>query len=133
MRLTRQRKIIIENLSSLKTHPTANDLYALLRDENSSLSFASLYRNLEVLSRDGLVKTLDGYGQSKRFDARTDDHFHFHCLACGTLVDYIPLKKGKTLVAMLDRILLLDKSLCSVKIEFNGFCKECLKKRRKKV
>jgi len=56
MRLTKQRKVIIDYLCSLKTHPTADDLFPPLKKRLPSMSLGSLYRNLDALTKKGKIK-----------------------------------------------------------------------------
>jgi Fur family ferric uptake transcriptional regulator len=82
-RMTKQRRIILEELTKIKTHPTAYDLYEMVKVRLPSISLGTVYRNLEHLSSKGLILKLDiGKGQ-KRFDATTKEHAHIMCLECG--------------------------------------------------
>ena len=86
-RLTRQRMMILETLRSLSTHPTAEELHVLVRGKLPSLSLATVYRNLERLSAEGLVNRIPGEGASRRFDGDVSLHHHARCRRCGQLVD----------------------------------------------
>ena len=49
MRLTNQRKIILEELRAVTTHPTADEVYGMVRKRMPRISLGTVYRNLEVL------------------------------------------------------------------------------------
>jgi Fur family transcriptional regulator, ferric uptake regulator len=53
MRLTNQRKIILEELQAVTTHPTADEIYGMVRQKMPRISLGTVYRNLEVLSSPG--------------------------------------------------------------------------------
>ena len=66
MRLTSQRKIILEELRAVHTHPTADEVYNLVRKKMPRISLGTVYRNLEVLSTLGLVRKLENTTRQKR-------------------------------------------------------------------
>jgi Fur family transcriptional regulator, ferric uptake regulator len=86
-RQTRQRQLILETLRGLKTHPTADEVYHLVRRQMPSVSLGTVYRNLERLSSDGLVRKIHGEGGSRRFDGDLSPHHHTRCRRCGRLED----------------------------------------------
>jgi Fur family transcriptional regulator, ferric uptake regulator len=86
-RLTNQRRIILEELVKLTCHPTADELHQLVRRRLPKISIATVYRNLEILSDEGLVLKMDVSGTQRRFDGTTTDHYHIRCMKCGRLDD----------------------------------------------
>ncbi len=87
IRVTGQRLAVYRALAMDKTHPTADRVYARLRRQMSSLSHATVYRILEFLEDEGLVRrvsTTDGVG---RFDANVAPHQHLVCRVCGSMRD----------------------------------------------
>ncbi len=61
-RNTRQRRLILEELRKLKTHPTAASLYAIVRRRMPKISLGTVYRNLELLNQMGMIRKLDFSG-----------------------------------------------------------------------
>ena len=55
-RMTRHRRVILEVLRRTRKHPTAEELYILVRRRLPRVSLATVYRNLEVLSEQGLIR-----------------------------------------------------------------------------
>lgn len=86
-RMTRQRKIILEELRKLKTHPTADELYEAVRARLPRISLGTVYRNLDVLQENGEVLKLESAGSQKRFDGDISPHYHVRCLRCGRVGD----------------------------------------------
>ncbi len=52
-RITHQREIILDELRSVKTHPTADELFEQVRSRLPRVSLATVYRNLEWLCQQG--------------------------------------------------------------------------------
>lgn len=122
MRLTPQRQIILEELSKVKTHPTANEIYDMVRRRLPRIGLGTVYRNLELMAENGLILKLEVGGTQKRFDATTDLHYHIRCLHCGR-VDDIDIKT----VPQLDQAAAdaTDWYVLGHHIEFVGICNSC--------
>ena len=87
IRLTTQRQIILEELAKVKTHPTASELYDMVRKRLPRIGLGTVYRNLELMADSGMILKIEVGGTQKRFDATTDDHYHIRCSACGRVDD----------------------------------------------
>jgi len=121
-RMTRQRKIILEELRMVKYHPTADDLYKAVRRRLPRISLGTVYRNLDLLSRAGLIQKLEVGGTQKRFDGDLEGHCHRRCVRCGKVED---VWLGD--VAAISRAIkvMTDYEVISHRIEFIGFCRDC--------
>jgi Fur family transcriptional regulator, ferric uptake regulator len=86
-RHTRQRQVILEELQKLTSHPTAAVLYTIVRRRLPKISLGTVYRNLELLARMGMVQKLELAGGEARFDGRVARHDHVRCVRCGRLDD----------------------------------------------
>ncbi|MCB2226431.1 MAG: transcriptional repressor [Desulfarculaceae bacterium] len=87
LRMTTQRQVIMEELQSVKSHPTAGELCQMVRRRLPRISLGTVYRNLDILSRAGMIQKLDVAGQEMRFDGNTMNHYHLRCLECGRVFD----------------------------------------------
>jgi Fe2+ or Zn2+ uptake regulation protein len=123
MRMTPQRRIILEELRKLDTHPSADELYRIVRRRLPRISLGTVYRNLEVLSRMGVIRRLELGGQQMRFDGRLQAHQHIQCIECGRIDD---LPAG-TAVTECDRDLLAGTGyeVLERRVEFVGMCPSC--------
>lgn len=130
MRLTTQRQIILEELSKVKTHPTANEVYDMVRKRLPRIGLGTVYRNLELMSETGIILKLEVGGTQKRFDATIDPHYHIRCLSCGKVNDIdIPVmdELNKT-AADISQYQVLGHH-----IEFSGICSECSNQDKKQM
>lgn len=87
VRKTKQRETILEVLRGTCSHPTADWIYHEVKKEIPNISLGTVYRNLRLLCQSGEIVELDLCGTLSRFDARTDNHYHFRCEHCGQLFD----------------------------------------------
>lgn len=87
MNYSKQRDAIQSYLMSVKTHPTAEEIYSELRKDNPELSLGTVYRNLDKLSKLGVILRLKGFGEKDRFDGNINHHYHSECIKCGKVID----------------------------------------------
>ncbi len=120
---TYQRRVILEELSKVKCHPTADEVYEMARKRLPNISIATVYRNLDWMAKNDTIHKLDIAGRKKRFDYDTSKHYHLRCEVCGCVGD-----------VELDQLEEIEKSLESLKglegivdfnLEFKGKCKHC--------
>lgn len=122
LRMTAQRQVILEELQKLRTHPTAAELCQIVRRRLPRISLGTVYRNLEILSRTGIVQKLDVAGVEMRFDGDTSNHYHIRCKACGAVADL-----DMDLVANLEAeaAAVSDYQVTGHRVEFEGLCPKC--------
>lgn len=122
IRTTRQRKVILEELCKLRTHPTANEVYELVRKRLPRISLGTVYRNLELLSESGFIQKLEMAGTQKRFDGITENHYHVRCVVCGRVDDVV---SGE--LATINEAIgsISDYDILWHRLEFVGVCPRC--------
>jgi Fur family ferric uptake transcriptional regulator len=122
MRLTTQRQIILEELSKVTSHPTANEVYDMVRRRLPRIGLGTVYRNLELMAETGMILKLEVGGTQKRFDATVAPHYHVRCLECGK-VDDIKMQVQHNInetAAQASQYQILGHH-----IEFTGLCSDC--------
>ena len=87
IRMTPQRLAVYRALASDASHPTAESLSARLLDRVPGLSQATVYRTLEFLEAENLIRRVSGPESVGRFDAKLEHHQHLVCRVCGSLSD----------------------------------------------
>ncbi len=87
LRMTRQRRVILEELRKVNTHPSADEVYEMVRKRLPRISLGTVYRNLEILSESGDIKKLEPASTLKRFDGNPEEHSHIRCVRCGRIAD----------------------------------------------
>jgi Fur family ferric uptake transcriptional regulator len=121
MRLTNQRKVILEELRAVTSHPTADELYEMVRKRLPRISLGTVYRNLEVLSNCGLILKLEVAGQQKRFDGDTSPHHHVRCIHCGRVGDVSRVRELPDFEEGFES----DFTIVGHRLEFHGICPDC--------
>ena len=128
-KFTTQRRIILEAfLDGKQTHMSADDVFALVQEENPNIGLATVYRTLELFTFLGILKKLD-FGDG-RFRYEINDHklshshYHLICLKCGKVIEfsYDSLDKIKNKIKKENGFTIVDYNL-----KFYGYCKDCEK------
>ncbi|HCL79237.1 MAG TPA: transcriptional repressor [Synergistaceae bacterium] len=87
-KLTPQRRLIIEILSSDRSHPTADDVYSRVVAVMPEVSRTTVYNTLRELVAMGEIREVQGLSESGvRYDTYGAEHQHFFCVQCGVLED----------------------------------------------
>ncbi len=121
-RTTKQRKVILDELRSSRSHPTAVEVFERVKRKLPRISLGTIYRNLELLSELGLIQKLEMAGTQKRFDGVTENHYHARCVVCGRVddVDLEPLEIVNDAMRAVS-----DYDILWHRLEFVGVCPSC--------
>ncbi|MGI6257318.1 MAG: Fur family transcriptional regulator [Anaerovoracaceae bacterium] len=129
-RNTKQKALINEALKEL-SHPTAEDIYRYVHSRYPSIGKATLYRNLKIMSEDGVINKISlSKGGAGRFDGCTHPHFHGECRVCGVVwdieMDPVHADELRTNVIESGGFLIEDQE-----VVFKGLCPTCKKMEEK--
>lgn len=123
-RITRQRLAVYAFLHGNESHPTVDDIHTGVKNAFPRMSVATVYKSVESLVDIGLVKPISLGRAATRYDASTDEHAHFRCIACNQ-IDDVPLNQTPVAKHELEHCEIIGSS-----VEFYGFCTRC---RRRKL
>jgi len=87
VRMTCQRCAILEAVRGANSHPTADEVFDMVRQKLPNVSLGTVYRNLEILSVNGTIRKLGPEEGKMRFDGDTSRHYHVRCRVCGRVDD----------------------------------------------
>jgi Fur family ferric uptake transcriptional regulator len=120
--MTQQRRVILEELRKVASHPTADQIYEMVRRRLPRVSLGTVYRNLEVLSEQGVIRTLEWGGMPRRFDGNPGTHYHVRCVRCGRAedVDVRPLSGIEEAARSVS-----DYQVIGHRVEVMGICPQC--------
>ncbi len=121
-RMTKQRAIILETLRELRSHPTADELYAIVKQKLPRISLGTVYRNLDLLSSSGEITLLEQAGQQKRFDGNTMPHHHVRCTVCGRVGDIF---NARATLPDMNHLEVDHFTIHSADITFYVLCQDC--------
>ncbi len=123
-RMTRQRAVILEELRKVKTHPTVDEVYGMVREHLPRISLGTVYRNLDFLAETGAILKLEAAGNIKRFDGDTSWHQHVRCVHCGCIGDVMQPQVAPSV----DNVHVDGFIVTGARVEYDGVCSQCAKK-----
>jgi Fur family transcriptional regulator, ferric uptake regulator len=91
LRITAQRQAIVDAVFSTDEHFTAEQLLEWSRQRDKSVSRATVYRTLPLLTESGLVREMDFGKDYKFYDPNYCDHpnhNHIICQDCDKIVEF---------------------------------------------
>ncbi|WP_294556336.1 Fur family transcriptional regulator [uncultured Mailhella sp.] len=124
-RMTNQRRIILEELRKVDTHPTVDELYTIVKARMPHISLGTVYRNLDLLADMGEVLKIDSAGTMRRFDGRVEPHRHVRCQVCGKVADVFTYEADDPGIGALR---VPGFRITTVRVEYDGICEECERK-----
>jgi Fur family peroxide stress response transcriptional regulator len=121
-RLTRYRKTVLQVLRSSHDHPTAAEVFRIVRRRRPGVAYATIYNALNWLERGGLIASLNFTDEATRYDPIIDRHDHFVCTRCGSLTD-VELKLPSKIVLQAAKGARFR--VARHRTELFGYCAEC--------
>lgn len=123
LKYSRQRECIREFIQNCHYHPTADNVFAAIRQEFPNISLGTVYRNLSLLVELGEISKISTGTGPDRFDCNTAPHSHFICTKCHAIedmemtdIDCITKKASEN----------FKGKILSLTTTFYGICKHCL-------
>lgn len=86
-RNTVQRDLVLQAVTALHTHPTADEVYLMITEKYPSISKATVYRNLNLLAEEGRIRKISVPAGADRYDFHAAPHYHIRCVRCGQVFD----------------------------------------------
>ena len=128
-RNTMQKELTYAAVMVYPGHPSADDIYRMIAAEHSSISKATVYRNLSSLAEEGKIGRVESLAAGEvHYDHRTEHHYHGYCRKCGKVVDIdVSCDKG-----LLSQVHPMEDgfSITSHELIFEGICRDCREKEK---
>ena len=118
---SKKRQAILESLRSVTDHPTAEIIYNRLKPEYPDLSLGTVYRNLAMFKREGLITSVGVVDGLERFDFNVTHHAHFVCERCHAVID-VDLSPPEGLC---EQVTCGRVGSCT--LSFSGICNHCIR------
>ena len=117
-----QRAVVLSVVRSTLEHPTAAWVHAQARRKLPRIGLGTVYRNLERLAAEGLIREIRGLPGPTRFDGKVERHYHIRCLGCGRVND-LPIGVTRRLEREAARA--TDFVILGHEVEVQGLCPGC--------
>ena len=126
VRLTRQRKLLLDLIDSSGLHLDADTLFQMAHAKDPKLNRVTVYRTLKLLKESGLVDELDlahFEGEKHYYETRLkQEHAHIICLRCGRVEELF----GEQLQALRRQVQSqFGFEIVFARTEVGGYCSHC--------
>ncbi len=125
LKMTPQRRAIVEFLQSAIAHPTADEVLNAVNRKFPMTSRATVYNTLNWLKGEGMVREVYE-GGFVRYDPNTSDHHHFVCRHCGKVEDI----ECSSISALKICTLPGNPQIEGYEVTVRGLCANCRKKKK---
>ena len=120
----RKRDAILQYLRSTDVHPSAETVYEHLKPQIPDLSLATVYRNLALFKKEGLIMSVSTVNGVERFDGNPKPHVHFVCNDCAAVLDLHDMPLPSTLTSDAESCFGGRVSACHLLL--SGTCRNCI-------
>ena len=121
--LTSQRKAVLDALKDFRGHPSAEEVYLVVKRKNPKVALGTVYQALSVLEEIGLIEAKHWAESPVRYDLNTEPHHDIRCTKCGEVAE-IPDVDLEDLTARLRENTPYEVTSAALVIE--GVCPDCL-------
>jgi Fur family peroxide stress response transcriptional regulator len=123
-RVTPQRLAICEFVLSSKEHPTVDQVYQVVQKKHPTISLATVYQTLHLLTEIGMLQELGFSDGISRYDPNNSPHINIVCKNCGKIQDY----ESESVRKFLSQITAeLKRTLIGQHLEIYTYCDQCKK------
>jgi len=120
--LTSQRKAVLEALGESRGHPSAEDVYLIVKRKNPRVALGTVYQALGVLEEIGVIEAKHWSESPTRYDLNVGPHVDIRCLRCGE-VSEVPGVRFEDLEETIRGATPYEVTRASVVVE--GLCPAC--------
>jgi Fe2+ or Zn2+ uptake regulation protein len=122
-RNTKQRQIILEIIQQAEEHLDAEQVYERARQVSPNISLSTVYRNLQLFTKAGLLREHQFDVMRRRYEIATRSrHHHLMCIGCGRIFEFsCPSSDG------LQTRITREKGfrVTDAEVRLTGYCPEC--------
>lgn len=120
LNVTYQRLLIFKALQQSDNHPTAEEVFSLVKKEYPAISLATVYKTLETFAEHKIIDKVTQLHDLARFDRNTNPHHHLICVHCRKIVDVHEPQLNQLNAPHHDGFL-----VHGYRIQFEGVCEAC--------
>lgn len=117
MRVSRQRRYILELLWSHENHLSAREIYDLLNQQGKEIGHTSVYQNLDALSASGIIECVER-SDGRLYGNISDSHSHVNCLDTNQIID-LQIKLPEAIIKQIEAQ--TGVTITDYRIDFFGY------------
>jgi Fur family transcriptional regulator, peroxide stress response regulator len=124
LKVTPQRILILDAIVQLNNHPTAENIITFIRKNNPNIATATVYKVLDTLVENELIKRVQTEKDSMRYDAVIQQHHHLYCSETDRIEDYFDSELDEMLGKYFKKKGIPDFQIDDIKLQIQGKFKD---------
>lgn len=129
MRYSKQSEEVLNTVLNSNNHPDAKEIYELVKLKIPNVSLGTVYRNLNTLAMEVLIRKIELDDGNDRFDKTLCLHNHLKCTTCGKVIDITPKLDQKEIKEIKEIKSKTGFKITDSSFNINGICEKCKKER----
>lgn len=120
--LTSQRRAVLDALEGVQGHPSAEEVYLMVKRKNPRVALGTVYQALSVLEDIGVIRSERWAESPTRYDLNTEPHLDVHCCRCGGVAEVPGVDFGDLKSRIQENT---PYEIRSARLVIEGYCPGC--------
>lgn len=120
LKVTPQRIAILEAISNMRNHPTADHVIEYIRKNHPNIATGTVYKVLDALAEHELIRKVKTDRDVMRYDAFLENHHHLYCMESDRIEDYVDDELNLLLEEYFHRKKIPDFQIQDIKLQIVG-------------
>ena len=120
LKITHQRIVLYQAIRCTDKHPTAEQIYDMIKKKNPSISLATVYKTLETFVENKLINKVSTPQGTMRYDARTENHNHIYVSNTNEIMDYDDEELRNILMDYLNKKKFSNLNITDFRLQIKG-------------
>ncbi len=120
LKVTHQRIVVYQAVFNSDNHPTAEQVFDLVKENNPSITLATVYKTLEAFVENRLINKVSTPQGTMRYDARTDNHNHIYISNTNEILDFEDEELKNIMMAYLSKKNFSNLNITDFKLQIKG-------------
>ncbi len=131
LKITRQRKQMLDAILEYQSHFHADELYEKLREQNIYISRATIYRTIQLFCENNIIREAISYNNIRYYECclKRKSHDHLLCIECGKIIEIKDEKLDKIKKEIYEKY---NFTAYNHQVLLNGICENCRRKQNEK-
>lgn len=120
--LTSQRRAVLDALEGAQGHPSAEEVYLMVKKKNPRVALGTVYQALSVLEEIGVIGSKRWAESPTRYDLNTEPHLDVYCCRCGGVSEVPGIELGDLESRIQQNT---PYEIKHTRLVIEGYCPEC--------
>lgn len=120
LKTTHQRMVVFQALCAHQGHPTAEDIFDLVKVNNPTVSLGTIYKTLETFVEKELILKVSLPGGKMRYDMNMENHGHLYCSRSREIIDYFDEELIEMIEKYIEKKKIKNFNISGIRLHIRG-------------